>query len=287
MPDSLALAPAPRDVPFSLRLRLLGGGVLPMIGWLVFGLGLIFASVFLRQAEPLFGDPFAGTLSTIDGTVARVEDTNARVNNRRVVAVHFKYAVGGNQLSGLAYTTDAVPEPGATIPVEYVRAQPTTARIRGMRSAMFPAIVWLVALIPAIGAVLVLVGALLGWRQVKLLRDGQLTRGRMIESRPTNTVINSQRVHALTFRFHDATGKERDGTVRTHRLANVTDDAEETLLYDPVGSRIVLWDMLPKRPEIDRDGQFQPLGLTALVPVLLPPTVVAILWSVIGALMNA
>lgn len=287
MDTSIALAPAPRDVPLSLRLRLLGGGVLTMIGWLVFGLGLVFASVFVSQAEPLFGDPFAGEVATIDGTVTRVDETNAKINNQRVAAVHFDYSVGGRTLSGVAYTSRSWPEAGATVPVEYVRAKPTTSRIRGMRTAMFPGIVWLVAVIPAIGAVLVLVGALLGMRQVKLLRLGQLTRGRLIESRPTNTTINNQRVHVLTFRFQDATGKEREGTVRTHRLANVTDDAEENLLYDPVGSRIVLWDMLPKRPELDRDGQFQALGLPALVPVLLPPTLVAILWSVIGSFFEA
>lgn len=287
MDTPIALAPAPRDVPLSLRLRLLGGGVLTLIGWLVFGLGLVFASVFVSQAEPLFGDAFAGEVSTIDGTVTHIEETNARINNQRVVAVRFDYAVGGHTLSGVAYTSGTWPESGARVPVEYVRAKPTTARIRGMRTALFPGIVWLVAVIPAIGAVLVLVGVLLGSRQVKLLQHGQLTRGRLIESRPTNTTINNQRVRVLTFRFQDATGKERDGTVRTHRLAGVTDEAEENLLYDPIGSRIVLWDMLPKRPELDRDGQFRPLGFPALVPVLLPPTLVAILWSVVGSFFAA
>lgn len=276
MPDSIALAPAPRSVPLSLRVQLVLSGILPLIGWLVLGIGLVLSTVFLSMAEPLFGDPFAGPLGTLEGKVVEVQATNAKVNNDRVRAIHFEYSLGDRLQRGISYTTDAPPDVGTAVPVEYVRGHPAKARIRGMRTAMFPSIIAFVLVFPAIGGVLLLLGMVHGWRRAQLLQNGALARGRLVASRPTNTKINNQRVHELTFEFTDAAGAARRGNVRSHHLAALTDDAEEVLLYDPAGQRIVLWDMLPSRPELDRDGHFLPVGLGQLAKVLIAPTVVAV-----------
>lgn len=287
MVDAAALAPPPRPVPWSLRLQVLGSGMLPLLGWIFLGIGLLFAWLFLRQAEPLFGDPFGGQLATVDGQVLAVESTGARVNENDVHAVRFRYEVGGRSLEGTSYTSGATPAPQATVPVEFVRADPTVARVRGMRTAMFPAMVWLVLLFPGAGAVLLLVGLGLGWRRVHLLQHGVMVRGHLVASRPTNMRVNKQRVHELTFRYLGTDGREHDGTVRTHQLQDITDEDEEALLHDPATGRIVLWDMLPRRPELDRDGQFLPVGLGGLWFVLLPPTVIAVVVSLVRSALAA
>lgn len=276
MLDSPTLAPAPRHVPFSLRVRIVLSGILPLLGWCFLGLGLVLAAVFLSLAEPLFDDPFAGPLSTVEGKVVEVEATNAKVNGVRVKAVHFEYVYRDLVQRGISYTTDGPPAVGATVPVECTRSQPAQARIRGMRTAMLPSPIAFVLVFPAIGGLLLVIGLVQGWRRAQLLQNGLLARGQLVDARPTNTKINNQRVHELTFLFRDANGEPRRGKVRSHQLAAITDEAEELLLYDPRSERIVLWDMLPSRPELDHEGRFLPVGIGQLAPVLVAPTLVAI-----------
>lgn len=286
MASPSALVSAPRHVPWSLRVQVVLSGVVPLLGWIILGVGVVLSSLFLRISEPIFNDPFAGRTHTLEGRLVKVEATAAKINDDTVQAVHFEYAIGDRSRLGVSYTTGAVPDVGATVTVEYVRGQPTTARIRGMRTAMFPAVTGFVLVFPAIGVLLLLLGVRQGWRRVGLLQNGVLARGRLVGSRPTNTKINNQRVHELTFEFVDAANRARRGVVRTHRLHAVTDEPEEVLLYEPDGPRIVLWDMLPSHPELDRDGNFLPAGLGRLVPVLLPPTIVAVVLSLSGSLLD-
>ena len=276
MPASLTLAPAPRHVPSSLRMRIVLSGILPLLGWCFLGLGLVLAVVFLSLAEPLFDDPFAGPLSTVEGKVVDVQATNAKVNGVRVKAVHFEYPFRDRRQRGISYTSDAPPALGTTVPVECTRSLPAQARIRGMRTAMLPSPIAFVLVFPAIGGLLLVIGLVQGWRRAQLLQNGLLARGHLVDSRPTNTKINNQRVHELTFLFGDASGAPRRGKVRSHQLAALTDEAEELLLYDPSSERIVLWDMLPSRPELDGDGRFLPVGIGQLARVLVAPTLVAI-----------
>ncbi|MBL9077589.1 MAG: DUF3592 domain-containing protein [Planctomycetes bacterium] len=286
MVDMPGLCAPPRPVPWSLRVQVLGSGALALVGWLVTGFGLVFAMLFLRHAEPLSGDPFDGPLASVSGRVLAVESTGASVNSRHVWRVRFAYEVAGRSLQGTSYGSGEVPAVDADVPVDYVAGDPVTARVRGMRTAMFPAVVWFVLILPGAGLVLLCLAVWTGWRRVGLLQHGVLTTGRLVASRPTNTRINQQRVHELTFRYRGADGQERDGTVRTHRLQSVSDEAEETLFCDPAGDRIVLWDLLPRRPEIDRDGHFLPVGLGGLWFVLLPPTVVGLLVVVVQNLFD-
>lgn len=286
MDEVLVLAPAPRPVPWSLRAQVMGSGVMPLLGWIFLGVGLVVASFFLAMAEPLFGDPFAGPLVTVEGRVLRLEPTNVRVNDRDVVAVHFEYQLGDRPHRGVSYTSTAAPAPESVVPVEVVRGQPRHARIRGLRTAMFPSFAAFVLIFPAIGAAFVLVGLWLGARKVRLLRHGKLARGRVVDAQPTNTKINNQRVHRVTFAFVDGAGRERTAVLRTHRLHAISDQADELLLYDPAGPGIVAWDLLPSRPEVDRDGHFEAVGLGRLVPVLLPPTLVAVATSVASAILD-
>lgn len=136
MPDAPTLAPAPRRVPLSLRVQIVLSGILPLLGWCFLGLGLVLATVFLSMAEPLFDDPFAGPLTTVEGKVVDVQATNAKVNGVRVKAVHFEYSLRDRMQRGTSYTRDAPPAIDATVPVECTRSLPTQARIRGMSTAM-------------------------------------------------------------------------------------------------------------------------------------------------------
>lgn len=281
MDPTPTLAPPPRAVPLSLQARVVFGGVLAVVSWCMFGLGLVIAAFTLHFAEPLV-DPFGSSPGTAEGTVAGIETTSMRINEEPVHAVFFTFRADGRPRRGVCYTTGSAPLGGAAVAVEYVLDAPDTARIAGTRTAILPRIAWFVALFPIVGAILLLVAIAKGLGRVRLLQHGMPANGRLVAALPTNVTINNQRVHELTFAFVDAAHQARTGVVRTHRLRDLRVGAEALLLHDPAGERIVLWDTLP-RLAIDRDGQFAPAGLAGLVPVLLPVTLVAIAWTAVRA----
>jgi hypothetical protein len=285
MPESVALAAPPRSVPLSLWVRTVFGGVMVLIGWIVLGIGGVFAAVFLRMAEPLF-DPLDTARRVIEGRVTAVEQTSVQVNKVDVQAVRFEFPVGERQVQGISYTTGGAPAVGSSVPVEYAPGHPGSARVRGMRSAPFPSAVRTVLVMPAAGAVVLLLGMMLGLRTLRLLRHGVLARAQLVASEPTNTKINNQRVHRLTFRWRDAAGRDREGTYRTHRLAPVTDEREELLLHEPDGPRVMPWDALPFTPPRDAEGHFLPLGFGQLARVLIAPSALVVLWSLGSPLLD-
>ncbi|MGB3967303.1 MAG: hypothetical protein WBO45_11290 [Planctomycetota bacterium] len=163
-----------------------------------------------------------------------------------------------------------------------MRRDPTTARIQGMSSAPLPAIVGLTLLFPLVGVVLIVVGAWRGGTRVRLLRDGGLVMGRLIHRQATGTKINNQTVHRLTFAFTDAANQHRKVVIRSHRLDLLDTGATQPLLHEPGTDHAIAWHALPGRPTTDRDGLLQPVGMVGLLPVLLPPTVIAIVLSLLS-----
>src|SRR5262245_55818282 len=58
------LAPAPRRVPFSLRVRMLFGGF-GVMAWIWFGFGSSLATVFLRKADLFSWAQFRGSVASL------------------------------------------------------------------------------------------------------------------------------------------------------------------------------------------------------------------------------
>ena len=53
-------------------------------------------------------------------------------------------------------------------------------------------------------------------RAIRLFKNGELTKGKLILKVPTNTKINEQTVYKLTFRFKDKLGNEFSVSDKTH-----------------------------------------------------------------------
>lgn len=270
------LAPPPRTVPFTLRLVVMLGGIVPMLGWIVLGVGSILTSLLLPHVEPISGDPFADAV-TLRGRITNVAATSTRVSSRRVYAVHFQWTGSdGVVRDGVSYGSAPLPEIGSDARIEVSPGSPPLARVAGYRTFLLPAAANLVLLIPIVGALLLVVGAWRGHRLVRLLQDGLPGRGRLVDRKKTNTAVRGRRVEVLTFEFTDGEGRQRTARVRSHRLADLLDDAEEPLLYAPDSDRAALLDDLPARPRWNERGEFEPAPFAQLALVLLAPTIVLI-----------
>jgi hypothetical protein len=287
MARPLTLAPAPRRVSTALRLRLMFGGVLNVIGWALTCFGMIFVWVFVGNSELNALGKFGADAGVVSGFVTGVEATSMSENDSRVQAVHYDYELGGQKLSGTSYTTRSTPPVGAEVDVEFVLGDPAMSRVLGMRTAPFSAVVAFVWIFPLIGVAFVAFGLRSGRNAVRLLEHGEFARGRLVAKEATNTRINNQRVFRLTFEFEDARGATQKAVVRSHLLAALEDEETEPLMYDPHRDAAVLLDALPGRPQVDADGGFETVRPGVAIAVLILPALAVVGNGIVYALTQA
>lgn len=270
------LAEAPREVPLSLRCRLMLGG-LAQFGWVFFGIGMIFVWIFVPAADLSFFT-VRGPLTTAEGVVTRVERTmmneggGEHNSGTPVYAYHFTYTLPqGSEYEGISYATGRRHSSGAQVKVEYAPGAPDSARIKGMRRNLMPPLILFVLLFPLVGLGFVVFRLWKGVRQTRLLRHGSLALGQLVNKQATQTRINDQTVYKLTFEFADLSGTTQKMTVRSHMPETLEDDDRERLLYDPTRPQdAVLWDNVPGSPEVDERGQLKPTAGSALVVMIIP-----------------
>jgi hypothetical protein len=85
----LNLAGPPRDVPLSVRLRVLLGGFLNQFGWFFFGFGLVFVWAFTVNADLTSWYRFRGHLDTAQGKVLYSEKTKFSAEGMRRKPIGF------------------------------------------------------------------------------------------------------------------------------------------------------------------------------------------------------
>lgn len=196
-----------RDVPLTLRLRLIFGGSFSQFGWVFFGFGLALSLVFLLHSEVATFWKFTGPLQRTAGMITNVKKTGAEENDVPVYAIHYTYQSAGATLTGTSYVTGNPPEPHSAATVEYQPAHPQWSRLQGMRSAEFDWVVVFTLIFPLVGLGILLAGLLKGRRTIRLLRSGLPATGTLTAITYTNVEINHQPQFRLTFAFTTANGE--------------------------------------------------------------------------------
>ncbi|MFP4052948.1 MAG: hypothetical protein ACLFV7_03690 [Phycisphaerae bacterium] len=279
-----------RHVPLLLKAQLRLGHPVALVGWMFFGIGMVFWWTFGVGADFSELTVFRGDLTQAKGRIVDVEETGTVINERRVYRFHYNFtAPDGYEYQGASYhgrmgTYDA----NRPVRVEFPAEDPNSSRIVGMTHGIFP---WWTALIaavfPTVGLAVALPFVFLGARKVRTLRNGKLTTGFFVDAVPTGVVMNNCPVYKYRFRFTDEQGMEHFAVVKTHRPEAImdgwatygADEAEtiqdeyaemdgdarqndpapqggEPLLYDPADpGGAVLLDSLPGGASLDFDGK--------------------------------
>ena len=205
------LGPPPRSVPWLTPLYLVL--ITTQIGWLLLlTTGWVFWNYCAFGAD-VKAVLFRAPLRVVTGTVTQVTPTRLRegightesrhsshVPTRPIYAVRYRFPLpAGGTGAGVSYIggtdkgdddtgpavqavgedgdPDRALQPGSSVPVEYVRSRPTTSRIQGMRSNVYPAFV-LISLAFPIGAVFFMLPGLRSYRRIRaLLASGVEDKG--------------------------------------------------------------------------------------------------------------
>lgn len=266
-----------RSVPLTTKICITFGGALNGIGWAFFGIGMLITILMVPMVDLSFVT-FSGTLEQSRAKVSNVLETNASVNDRIVMEIHYEFSLEDkSQHSGFSFSHQRIPSMGSTVDIEFPKGDPTHSRIVGMRHKPMPPFVLFVLIFPTIGICLLLFGFRKAKKVLTLLAQGTLTHGQLVKKEPTNTRINEQMVYKLTFEFKDQIGETHLVSEKTHQTHLLEDDENEPLLYlEHAPTIATLLDALPSAPKFDQQGRIIPASSAKAAMTLIIPLIVMV-----------
>jgi hypothetical protein len=149
-----------------------------------------------------------------------------------------------------------------------------------MRRAQLPPITLVVLIFPAVGLVFIYLGMRKGLKSIQLLKNGLLTRGKLIVRKTTNIRVNNQPLFEYQFEFQDQLGQTHLLKEKSVENPELEDEAQEPLLYDPTNpQKGTLLDNLPGAPLMDENGTIEPAPLLAVSLVMFLPLLNIIIYG--------
>ncbi len=269
MAREIKLDEPPRKVPFSAQQAVVFGGITQQIGWAIVLFGLLFGWIFGLDSEAITLIEFRGELDMTDGAVVDVHETAASEGEKTIYGVRYRYRVGEASYEGVSYGFSANFTPGQAVKVQYLVNHPDRSRIEGMRVRKFGPSGIVTVLFPLVGLGLAIRGLFGGLLARRLLKTGRLAFGTLVHKEATNTRITKQTVYKLTFEFsvpkeNELFGYRQSATEetevyqahhKTHLTAELEDEPEEPLLFDPNNPRRVYpIDGLPGKVKVSAAG---------------------------------
>ncbi|MGE0605840.1 MAG: DUF3592 domain-containing protein [Pirellulales bacterium] len=253
-------APAPREVPKSIRRQQLKGGLgcFPVLfGGFFAAFGSVFLVIFFpwRIVQELALD--LGRPAVIDGTVTLSEETSMSQGggkHRKGTPIHrirYRFQPPGKLPSqGVCYRVGRGYPEGKKVRIEYQPYGPSFSRIEKCRVNPFGYGGGFVLLFPAIGLTMLGFSLRGRRRQMRLLRNGLFANGQIMAVDATNLTVNNQQRYKVSVAF-DAQGLPQTAIYNAYgadvALAQRKLAASEAvgLLYDPARpSRVLLVDSL-------------------------------------------
>jgi hypothetical protein len=226
------LAPPPRGLTIPLICKALLGRTGRMGAMFICCCALFFVvGLDVRHAEEL---QLAIYSTTARGTVTGAQTTNTSVGDVPVWRYEFAFrAQDGQDYVGRSYSTGPLQLDGSRVLIEYVPERPMASRIQGTRLSSPP--YWAVALLfafPLLGAGLVVNAAARGVRQIRLLRYGALTKGRLLYAEPMRLKVDGVNIAKYEYEFLADDGVVYYDSTMAPASCFVGDEPEEAVLYD-------------------------------------------------------
>ena len=297
---AIELGAPPRQLGLAGQLQAWLGHDLCLVACGVFLFSCVFVWVFVVNSELMTALELRGELGTATGTVTSVERTNSSENKVSIYAVTYDYDVDDRKLSDTSYQRG---KPALTVghpvTVEYSPSRPERSRIQGMRARAFGGGAGsFVPAFPLAAAVVWFVGVLRGRNRARLMRDGKLTWGRLVEQHVARRARGGRaQSMRLVFEYTDpddashlfrTVPQRRRGTVTVGaaEVRRVSDEPEEPMLALPGApdGPVLMLDALPRGFAVE-SGQLRVRPLAVLTTVLvcsLALTALATLAWVVG-----
>lgn len=247
--NSLSNFDLPRTISVGLKLKIFFGNPIAVIGIVFFLFGSIFPIVFGSMADFKSAFTFKETDPSVNGIVVSKEETASKENKKRIYDYAYEYQINCKSYTGHSYAKDQDIEKGDSVIIQYVPNDIALSRIQNMRAAPFSFwILPLTGIFPFIGLIFLIFSLRSAKKNIYLVQNGILTKGKVVRKEPTSTKVNNQTVYKVFFQFKTQDGNWQEAFVKSHKLHNLGDEAEEPVVYDSQDpSSAVLLDALPKK----------------------------------------
>ena len=274
------LSRPPRNVPLTTKLAVLGGGVFTTFGWFFLAFGLLFTWVFAGNAD-WSSLSFHGQLENATGYITGSDKTHFSVGGSKhsdgtpIYAYHYKFYFNGADYAGTSYRTGERTSSDEVVPVEFPAGHPEKSRIRGMlRAPMSLGVALLVFIFPLVGLGIVIPSTLIGRKNLRLLANGELAQGRIVNKEATNESVNHCTVYKFTLEFTDVSGQVQHAVVKTEEVEKLEGKPFERLFYNPQDpAHCVALDCLAGKQGFDENGELLPNSKSKAIGVLCLPAI--------------
>jgi hypothetical protein len=258
------LAPPPRSVPLRVAISAMFG-ITGWMGAIFLIVGLAFSLVFISDYRPIDEIRLAASRTTAQGRITAVSYTNSSENDEPVIGYTFAFTTDrGQQMTGVSYTTGEQWSVRDAVIIEYVPEEPVIARIQGARSSTFTPWVLFVLIFPAVGAAMFGSAAISGWREVMLLRRGEVADAKILSTRPTGVTVNNAPVLLYSYEIKTSAGETFNGSAKSLPSDRLGDEENEPALYLPSNhDNSILVDAISLKRPLDVDettGQWKSQG---------------------------
>lgn len=287
------LAPPPRRVPLRVACSAMLG-ITGTLGAAFLIMGMAFTWGFVGDFRPVDELRLALSTATTQGTITNVAATNASENDVPVYRYEFTFSTpDGQTVAGQGYSTGRTWSAGDRVKVQYVEGTPTVARMEETRLSQFSPAALFVVIFPLIGAAFFATATIRGWRQVTLLRHGEIAAAQTLSERATNVRVNNVPVIEYSYEFEAQDGESYLGSSKSLPSQHIGDEAEEPVLYlewNPNTSTLVDGLRLRHPLDVDDFGQWithesaWPVVRYALIWVGIIAVVAYGLWRALGVL---
>ena len=235
-----------RQLPFFYKASIYLNGFLGLAPIVLFFVGLFLAQVIIKDVDIKQYLYLQNKTTLIEGEVFDRFRTNLTINEEAVFGYKYSFASPVGLQKGISYCTGKRNSNDNKVVIEYATAHPNIHRIKGLSNTPggFVSFVFLMPLLA--GLIWLLVNLYKGRIKLKVITEGTLGYGTLIEKRKTLTRINNRPVYKLIFEFRNEKRNIYNATARTHKPGRLLDDAEEMLYYDKTNpKKAVLVDDLP------------------------------------------
>jgi hypothetical protein len=180
--------------------------------WLVAGLLALGAGIREAREEAQWGAAGRAEGLVVDKAIERAERGG---RPRTGYVVRYRFTTSAGQVVEGEDRVDVEAwegmEPGARLPVQYRREAPGSSRLARPPAWGSPAVgIVLGGLVAAAGAGLFVRSALRLRRELRLLTRGAATRGTVLETAPSRTVVNGVPRWRIHYRYRDDRGRDRE-----------------------------------------------------------------------------
>ncbi|MFK7936022.1 MAG: DUF3592 domain-containing protein [Saprospiraceae bacterium] len=276
--------PPPRHLSIFSQLSILLGGMSGVFGWIFFLFGSIFLWVFgFNSGISNIFDPPIEEWKTAEAVIMSAKSTNNSVNERKVWEYQFQVFTGAESFSGKSYSATRRFKEGQEVQVSYLPEATEKAFIVGSERSIFPWwVAFIVALFPLIGAIFIIVNIAKNAHFLRLLINGQFTRGVMKAKKATggSMTINDRHYPEYKYEFEFFVGSQSHlAKCRTYLAHKVEDEEEEIVLYNAANpSDSVVYDSIKNAPRINNQGQLEELPFGKMWVIGLPVLAVLEHW---------